>query len=144
MTIQNHLKALVRLRHLKTLVRLRQCSKTSKVTLLWNFYLFKKPRNVTWNKNWISWAEIEFLPLIVSKVWNELTPWLPSPVWITQTIGFILLVYSLRVHHGLLNIEYLENKKSFLDEIKNIFHNFWRAFIWWKNKNLINSSGYKL
>ena len=25
--------------------------------------------------------------------------------------------------------EYLENKKSFLDEIKNIFHSFWRAII---------------
>ena len=27
--------------------------------------------------------------------------------------------------------EYLENEKSFLDEIKNIFHSFWRAMIWW-------------
>ena len=33
--------------------------------------------------------------------------------------------------------EYLENEKSFLDEIKNIFHSFWRPIIWWKNKNLI-------
>ena len=34
--------------------------------------------------------------------------------------------------------EYLENEKSLLeDEIKNIFHRFWRAIIWWKNKNLI-------
>ena len=32
------------------------------------------------------------------------------------------------------NVEYLENEKSFLDEIKNIFHSFWRAIIWWKNK----------
>ena len=30
--------------------------------------------------------------------------------------------------------EYLENKKSFLDEIKNIVHSFWRAITWWKNK----------
>ena len=30
--------------------------------------------------------------------------------------------------------EYLENEKSFLDEIKNIFHCFWRAIIWWKIK----------
>ena len=28
--------------------------------------------------------------------------------------------------------EYLENKKSLLDEIKSIFHSFWRAIIWWK------------
>ena len=31
--------------------------------------------------------------------------------------------------------EYLQNKKSFLDEIKNIFHKFWRAIIWW-DRNL--------
>ena len=30
--------------------------------------------------------------------------------------------------------EYLENEKSFLDEIINIFHSFWRAIIWWKTK----------
>ena len=28
--------------------------------------------------------------------------------------------------------EYLENNKSFLDEIKNIFHSFRRAMIWRK------------
>ena len=26
-------------------------------------------------------------------------------------------------------IEYLENEKNFLDEIKNIFHSFWRAIM---------------
>ena len=31
--------------------------------------------------------------------------------------------------------EYLKNKKSYLDEIKGIFHSFWRAIIWWKIKN---------
>ena len=30
--------------------------------------------------------------------------------------------------------EYLENEKSFLGEIKNIFHIFSRAIIWWKTK----------
>ena len=30
--------------------------------------------------------------------------------------------------------EYLETEKSLLDEIKNIFHNFWRAITWWKIK----------
>ena len=30
--------------------------------------------------------------------------------------------------------EYLENEKSFLDEIKNIFPSFWKAIIWWKIK----------
>ena len=32
----------------------------------------------------------------------------------------------------LQKFECLENKKSFLDEIKNIFYNFGRAIIWWK------------
>ena len=35
--------------------------------------------------------------------------------------------------------EHLENKKSFLDEIKNSFYSFWRAIIWWKNKYLIKN-----
>ena len=30
--------------------------------------------------------------------------------------------------------EYLENEKSFLEELKSIFQKrFWRAMIWWKN-----------
>ena len=32
------------------------------------------------------------------------------------------------------NFEYLKNNKSFLDEIKSIFHSFWRAIIWWQIK----------
>ena len=44
----------------------------------------------------------------------------------------------------LQKIEYLENKKSFLVEIKNTFHSFWRAIFWWKNKNLIKNSRHKL
>ena len=39
--------------------------------------------------------------------------------------------------------EYLEKEKSFLDEI-NILYGFWRAIIWWKNRNLITNSGHKL
>ena len=30
--------------------------------------------------------------------------------------------------------EYLENEKIFFSEIKNIYHSFWRAIIWWKIK----------
>ena len=29
-------------------------------------------------------------------------------------------------------VEYLKNTKSFLDEMRNIFHSFRRAIIWWK------------
>ena len=31
-------------------------------------------------------------------------------------------------------LEYLKNKKTFLDEIKNTFHSFWRVIIWWEIK----------
>ena len=41
-------------------------------------------------------------------------------------------------------IEYLENEKSFLDEIKSIFHSFWRAIIWWKKLIKIADTSFKL
>ena len=44
----------------------------------------------------------------------------------------------------LQKFEYLENEKSFFDEIKDTSHSFGRAIIWWKNKNLIKNSGHKL
>ena len=44
----------------------------------------------------------------------------------------------------LQKFEYLENEKSFLDEIKNIFYSFQRVIIWGKNKNLIKNSAHKL
>ena len=41
--------------------------------------------------------------------------------------------------------EYLENEKSFLDEIKNIFHSFLKGYHLIKNKNkLMKNSGHKL
>ena len=40
--------------------------------------------------------------------------------------------------------EYLEKEKSFLDEMKNFFHSFWKAIIWWKNKKFIKNSRHKL
>ena len=39
----------------------------------------------------------------------------------------------------LQELEYLGKEKSFLNEVKNIFHSFWRAIIWWKNKKLIKN-----
>ena len=44
----------------------------------------------------------------------------------------------------LQKLGYLENEKSFLDEIKNTFHSFGRAIIWWKNEKLIKNRGHKL
>ena len=46
---------------------------------------------------------------------------------------FRLPFWVLKVRRGrekLQKFEYLKNEKSFLDEIKNIFHSFWRAIIW--------------
>ena len=39
--------------------------------------------------------------------------------------------------------EYLENKKSFLDEIKSIFYNYLRAIICWKKKKKKKNSRHK-
>ena len=44
----------------------------------------------------------------------------------------------------LQKFEYLENEKNFSDEIKNTFHSFWSAIIWWENENLIKISRHKL
>ena len=65
---------------------------------------------------------------------------MPSNSWHHKLFHFRLPFRILKVWKGrkkLQKFEYLENEKSFLDEIKNIFHIFWRAVIWWKNKNLI-------
>ena len=49
----------------------------------------------------------------------------------SQTLGFILdqalmqwLTGRKRSENGIQKFEYLKNEKSFLDEIKNIFHSF--------------------
>ena len=36
--------------------------------------------------------------------------------------------------------EYLEDEKSFSDEIKSIFHSFWRAIPWWKKSHICEES----
>ena len=40
--------------------------------------------------------------------------------------------------------EYLDNEKSFLDEIKKLFSYFLKGYHLIKNKNLIKNSGHKL
>ena len=63
------------------------------------------------------------------------------PLVTSQTLRFIFhqplkqwLRGRKRAEDGNTKSEYLENKKSFLDEIKNIFHSFWRPIIWWEIK----------
>ena len=55
--------------------------------------------------------------------------------WHHKLFHFHLSFWIWKVWKGrekLQKIEYLENEKSFFDEIKNIFHSFWKATIWWK------------
>ena len=59
-------------------------------------------------------------------------------------LAFVLLnLESGKEEEKTQNFEYLENENSFLDKIKNISHSFWRAIIWWKNKNLIKTNHIK-
>ena len=62
----------------------------------------------------------------------------------TQTLRFIFdqppkqwLTGKKEGKMEIQKFEYLENEKSFLDEIKSTFHSFWRNIIWWKNRNLM-------
>ena len=61
-------------------------------------------------------------------------------------LPFVLLDLESAERKGekLQKFEYLDNKKSFFDEIKHTFHSFGRAIFWWKNKILIKNSGHKL
>ena len=63
-----------------------------------------------------------------ANLWHKLF-YIHLPFWISE-------VWKGR-EKNYKKIEHLENKKSFLDEIKNIFHSFWSRIVWWKNKNLI-------
>ena len=65
----------------------------------------------------------------------------------SQIIPLPLSFYIWKVwrwREKIQNFEYLENEKSFFAEIKNTFHSFGRAIIWWKNKNLKKNNGHKL
>ena len=64
-----------------------------------------------------------------------------SQLMMSQTIRFMLdqpvkqwLTGRKEGKTDIQKLEYLENEKSFLDEMKNIFHSFWRAIIWLKIK----------
>ena len=55
----------------------------------------------------------------------------------SQTLGFIFhqplkkwLEGRKRGEDRNTKFEYLENEKNFLNEIKSIFHSFWRAIVW--------------
>ena len=55
-------------------------------------------------------------------VFSFFCSWWPAEEW------YLFAVLEIQ------KFEYLDNKNSFLDEIKSIFPSFWRAIISWKNK----------
>ena len=67
------------------------------------------------------------IPFFLLKIWNKMCYWVPINGRQGEKEG------AMEIQKN----EYLGNKMSFLDEIKSIFHCFWRAIIWWENKNLI-------
>ena len=79
-----------------------------------------------------------------------------SAIWV-DTVLFTFQILELNLYHSVIKFDYgmgsdatlwgiqvFQNEKSFFDEIKDTFHSFGRAIIWWKNKNLIKNSGHKL
>ena len=57
--------------------------------------------------------------------------------WHHKLFNFLLSFGIWKVWKGRekiikISVSYLEKEKSFLDEIKNNFHSFWRAMIRWK------------
>ena len=95
-----------------------------------------------WNSNVI----LNVISFFFLKIWNKMCYWV-----LIQTIDNIMnfKIYLRSSSKAMANrqkkmgrteiqkIEYLEKKESFVDEIKSSFHSFWRAIIWWKNKNLM-------
>ena len=61
--------------------------------------------------------------------------------WIIPLPFVLLNLESLEREVKLQQFNYLENEKSILKWNKKHFHNFGRAIVWWKNKNLIKNSG---
>ena len=129
---------------------------TSKLLNYKTFYsllfLFRMFQGRQWKKNLsylyyltkfdgIKWSGFWIIPKIISS--NLCKPMHDIINYSTSICPFESRK-SGREEEKIPKFEYLENKKSFWNEIKNIFHSFWRAIIWWKNKNLIKNSGRKL
>ena len=91
----------------------------------------------------IWWCNIKWF-LSYSK--NYTCKFMQVSSWHHKLFHFHSLFWICKVkkEEKLEKLEYLENQKSFLHEIKNIFHSFWSAIIWLKNKNLIKNSEHKV
>ena len=108
------------------------------------------------------WNKFQKIPLLVIYYLNKFDDVVYSSFWVIPKITSAnlckpihdIINYSTSVcpfesgkfgkeGKKLQKFEYLENEKSFLDEIKNIFHSFWKAITWWKNKKLVKNSRLK-
>ena len=86
------------------------------------------------------WCDIK---LFLSYSKNHINKFMQADLWHYKLFHFHLPLWIWKVWKGRekwQKCEYLENEKSFLDEIKNIFHSFWRPIIWWKNKKMIKKA----
>ena len=102
----------------KNVLYLIYTSSIDKVSKSYLFFLFKISNKMCY------WALIETINKINFKIYL----YHPLKQW---PIG------RKKGRTEIQKFEYLENEKSFLDEIQSIFHSFWKAIIWWKNKNLM-------
>ena len=78
---------------------------------------------------------------------NYISNFMQANSWHHELLHFHLSSWIWKVwkmRERITKLEYLKNEKSFFNEMKNIFYSFWRAIIWWKNKNFIKNSGHKL
>ena len=90
------------------------------------------------------WCNIKQL---LSYFKNYICKFMQTNSWHHKLFHFYLSFCIWRVserREKITKIDYLENKKSFSDEIKNFCHSFSRAIICRKNKILIKNSRYKL
>ena len=82
------------------------------------------------------WCNIKWF-LIYSK--NYICKFMQAKLW-HKLFHFNLPFWIWKVWKGRRKVTKMWISRSFLDEIENIFHSFWRSIIWWKNKNLMKNS----
>ena len=100
------------------------------------------------------WNKFQKIPLLVIYYLNKFDDVVYSSFWVIPKITSAnlckpihdIINYSTSIcsfESGTCGKEEERNEKSFLDEIKNIFHSFWKAITWWKNKKLVKNSRLK-
>ena len=110
-------------------------------TIFWStfsaWFFYKNVPNLI--LNWQSFSVIPFFPSQDIKQNVLLNSYLDN--W--RHLNFKIYLWSSsktmtdrekKVKVEIQKFEHLENEKSFLDEIKGIFHNYLRAIVWWKHE----------